>query len=487
MSTLLDSTLASPLDQPVREVKRATRHTARRLHATQAILIAIAASGMLWDNVLFFRVLDYPVTLVTIVTAILFVFGLANWVRKRRTKSALLVPALVLLLYELVLHGILGGDIGNIEWIRSYSLLTMCVGLLIVLSNFRIRPQQLPAIAKAISYMAYCTGGLGIIQFILANTFGFAWRPLPDWLAVGQANVESDALRFAGLQRALGISSEFSYYGIGMTVLAAICLALLYLVPFAPKERLFRYGALITSLGGIIASVSFTAWGLLAIVLLGWVASKNVIVVVRRRKVFLSSFVVRRRRVLLASFLVLFGFVAFLWPYVQDRWTSIIMSTDGSTNYRVKASIDLIVSPSDDPSLLLLGTGVGLDGQNPRVQETFLKYFSQDYLNWINSSSVLLTNGYSYVAITMGWIGLALHVWLIAAVFYKRGNRLVPRLPFILLLIGYPFTNGLYLSPSWWACFVLITALLSLHVEEHLTVRSAAPQPFKGYSTTTRT
>lgn len=471
MSAPLDSALASPLNQPVHDTERAASLSTRHSNAICATLIAFVASGMLWGNVLFFRISGYPVTLVNLATAILYVYGLTNWFVKGRIRirSTLLVPALILLLLELAVHGVLGGGIGNVEWVRSYLLLAMCAGLLIVMSDFRIRPHQLPGLAKAVSYMAYLMGGLGMIQFALSNTVRYVWQPLPSWLAVGQVSVENDALRFAGLQRALGISSEFSYYGIGMTVLAAICLALLYLVPPPPQARFFRYGAMLAALGGVVTSVSLAAWGLLGVVLLGWAVSQNVIVVVRQWKVYVASFVIRRWEVLLTGCAVLIGLAIFLWPYLQGRLTNIITSADGSTNYRVKASIDLLISPSDDLSMLLFGTGVGMESQDPKVLETFLKYFSQEYLNWLNSSSssVSLTNGYTYVAVTMGWIGLALHVWLIMSVFRKRGNRLVPRLPLVLLIVGYPFTNGIYLSPSWWACMVLVAALLSIRMEEH--------------------
>jgi hypothetical protein len=358
------------------------------------------------------------------------------------------LPALALLLYEFISHGLFAAGIDHFQWPQSFALLAMCTGVLIVSSQFQISASQLPTLAKGVSWIAYLMGGLGIVQFIAANTFGYVWNPLPNVIALGRTVAETDAIRFGGLFRANGISSESSYYGMGMVMLTALCFTLLSLTPPNHKSNFFRRGALFMAMGGVFASVSFAAWGVLVIVLSLYIANN-------------FDFVFHYKKTLLISLVLIIAVVVIVGPFLQERILNILRSEDSSANYRLQVAIDLIISPADDLLSTLLGTGVGMDSSNSKVVKTFEKYLSLDYLTWVIGSRnrMVIVSGWAYIVITMGWIGLALNWWLLAAAFQGQCRNSFPRIPLFALSVGYLFAIGSYLSPEWWAWLVLASVL----------------------------
>jgi hypothetical protein len=414
------------------------------------VLLLLVAAGILWSSVLVFRFLDFPVTVTILFTVSLYILGIGNWMRGRRVPNELLFPAAILILYELVVHGLCGGAISDPQWPRSFALLMMCAGLLIVSSKFRIHVGQLQRFSMAVSWVAYLMGGLGITQFVLANGLGYVWYPLPDALSLRAADINIDALRFSGLLRSMGISSEPSYYGLGMVVLFTLELTLIRLAPPDSRSRSFRGGALLMALGGVAVSASFAAWGALALVLLGWLVS--------RRKSL------HERTALLWIVIGIVCTIAVTWPFLQPRIESVLTNPDdASMNYRLRTSVELIVAPTNDLVSSLLGTGVGIDHGNSRVLEIYMQYFGAATVSyWTDmsrSGSIVLVAGWAYVAVTLGWIGLALNGWILAVVFRGKGCQLVASLPLVMLLVAYFLAVGRYLSPEWWALLVLINAL----------------------------
>jgi len=430
-----------------------TAHLARRPRASQAMLLALIAAGFLWQNVLFFRFFGFAVTLPVFLTLLLFPVGLRDWFRKRRVHANLFYPPLALLAYELVVQGVFRGKVHNPEWITSFSLLAMCAGILIVSSKIRIDANQLPALARGVSWCAYLMGGLGVAQFALGNVIGIEWQPLPDWLALREVDTRIDALRFAGLRRAWGISGEYSFYGIGMALLAVLCLMLIYFTPPSNrKTRFFQGGASLMALMGLGASASFSGWALLAMTLLAWFVTGS------------RRILIRHRKILLLGFVALVFFVVITWPFLRSRWQSVLSGKDTSANYRLRASMDLILSPGRDVFSSLIGTGIGLEQESSQVLMTYEKHFGSDLIVW--RGGAVIVNGWAYIAVTMGWIGLALNGWILVAILRNKGNRLVPRFPLLVLLVGLFFASGHYLMPYWWAWLVLVVALRSVRIPE---------------------
>jgi len=420
------------------------------------ICLFLVASGMLWGNVVFCYFWNYAVTLKLVFIFIIFSLGTIDWLKARRIRNRLLKPVLFLILYEISIHGFLGGNILEQEWLKSFALLIMCTGLIIVSIKFQISKQQLPRFATFVSWIAYILGGLGITQFIFAYAFGYFFRPLPNIMALGTTNVELDAQRFFGLSRAVGISSEPSYYGVGMVVITTLCMVLIYLIPPDHyRSRVFRYGALLVSVAGVAVSASLAAWGLLIIVLLGFFLCR-------------LNGVKKRQTAFFPIFIVIIFAAILIWPFLQARVESVFTNPDDrGVNYRLRAAIDLMLSPSNDLVSNLLGAGVGMDGNVSQVEDTFSNYFSHDQLRMIRSdrTNVVIVSAWAYVAVTMGWVGLALNVWLLLAVFGQRHGWPFPSLPLILLCVGYLFAIGNYLSPEWWAVLVLSAFLTNMQKE----------------------
>jgi hypothetical protein len=437
-------------DRAVNGARLLSGHAGRqRRQVLQAVLLALVAAGLLWEDVLVVRLLDFPVTPTILLTAGLFILGAGMWTGPGYRVNRLFYPAFALFLYELIVHGVLGGGASNPQWIRSFALLTLCVGLVMVLSRLQVREQQLPAIAKWVSWCAYLMGGLGIAQFLASNAFGYLWTFLPDRLAV-HGTPELDTDRFAGLFRAQGISSEPSYYGLGMVMLTALCLAFLSLAPPDRKSSLFRYGALLIAIGGVVVSASFSALGVLAVVLLVYAATHRV-------------FVLKHKAVVLASVALIIAAVVFLRPFLEDRLLDVLGDQDMSTDYRLRAAVDLVFAPADDLPSALLGTGVGMDAGSPTIWRAFERYIPPEYLNYLleDRSQLDLATGWAYVAVTMGWIGLALNGWLVVAAFQGQSRLSFPTLALLALSVAYLLAVGTYLLPEWWAWLALVAVLRS--------------------------
>lgn len=452
------------LGRPVRKQQRLLRLVVRP-RATQAVLLGLLASGTLFNNILFFNFMDYPVTFTVLLTLILYALGLLNWLGTRAsahvspTFPALALPALSLITYEFIVHGVLLGGIAVPQWIKSFSLLTMCAGLVVVSSRLRLSERQLLLLAKSNSLVAYLMGGLGLIQFALGLLAGREWHPLPATILLNLPYSIGFDNRFGNLIRATGISYEPSFYGVGMVVVAALCLAFLRLVPPNRRSRYFLVGALITALGGVAASASFSAWGLMAAILLGWMAgSVKLGHVPGRIKLAGTRY---GRRIVLVGLVLLVLAVVGMWPYLGGRFERLLGGSDNSANARLALSIRLILLPGEDLFSSLLGTGIGLAGDSATAREALTQYviYYGDAAPPGDSDKISLWNGFAYVAVTLGWIGLGLNMWLIATVFRKKSDLPIPTLLFLALVVVYPFSIGRYLDPDWWALLVLVSVL----------------------------
>lgn len=404
--------------------------------------------GLLWSNVLIFRLSGFPVTVTTLLVLGLWGYGIFDWLRPGLERHRLLLPASTILLYEFVIHGVAYQAIGNAEWVRSFALLSMSAGLIVVSSRLVISEMQLNRLATIVSWTALLMGGLGLAQFLLANIFGFILIPLPASLAVGGATVETDALRFAGLYRSRGISSEFSYYGVGMVVLTTLCVTFYFLVPPIRKRKTFRRFALLLALSGVLTSVSFTAIGMLFAVLLSYIA-------------IIPRMAARHRNVLFAGLLVIAATLMLIAPFLQGRFSRVLANQDNAALYRISAPLALFVTPADNFAASLVGTGVGLDSRSRAVENNFAQFFSPEQIAQLvdGRAGLVLVNGWAYLLITMGWLGILLNSWLIWTVFQGKKKPSFLGLPLLVLLLSYFFGVGSYLSPEWWAMVTLVAVL----------------------------
>lgn len=417
-------------------------HTSGRMRATQAFLLAIVASGPLWNNIQLANVGGYPVTVVTVAVVLLIGLGAIDWLTVKWVPVRNMLPVLVLVLYELLVHGLLAGAVENSEWIKSFALLCLCVGLVVSSIGLRMRPHTLRTLLTAMNGIAYLMGSLGVLQFFLANTVGLIWQPLPLSSLVNVVDMGQDAYRFAGLVRSTGVSHEPSFYGIGMVVVAFWCHLLRKYLPADGAQRRIQTGATALALIGAFLSVSFSAWALLAALLFSWMLSATERGITRRQNI-------------LASFKIAFLFLVaavFLYPFVEARFENAYSSWD----YRLVGSVALIAMPAgfDLPLSVLTGTGLGLEGDSSRL----LDVYTRD-LAFGDRPTITIVNGWAYVAVTMGWIGLLVNLWIVVATLRRRGVFAAPALPFLVLLLGYFFMIGRYLDPDWWGLLVLVGSL----------------------------
>ena len=413
----------------------------RRYGGLWAALLVIMASGMLVNNIRLFDLSGYPVTPSVIIAAIFYVLCFADWVNRRiPLRDSVPFSALFLILYELIVHGAIMGNFSNSEWLRSAALLVFCVGLLVVSGKLVVLLDDITVLARTVSILSYLMGGLGIIQFLYQNITGIDSQYLPESLMVRNVSAVYDSPRSAGLLRATGVSYEFSYYGIGMVVVATLCLVLLDMGFISSKMRRMLTGALIVAVAGVAVSVSFAAWGLLAVVLL-----VRVLTTVR------SS---RNRLPIVVGLGVFALFLLAVYPYLNQRWQDVLAGYDRSTNYRLIASLKLILESDRDMMENLIGTGVGLEQLSPRIWRVYSEYFSV-----FGRERFSVVNGIAYAVLTMGWVGLTINTWVVFNVFWKRNSGLVNALPLIILVLGYFFTNARYLWPEWWALLILSAVL----------------------------
>jgi hypothetical protein len=414
----------------------------------QFMIAILLSAGMLFNNVLFARLGGYPLTIVFVLSIFLYALSIRDWIRNDTCfRTNLLFPAITLLVYEFIVHGVLFYNAIEPEWLKSYALLWMYVGILLVTSRSLIRPENYKAIARCLIALIYFMGGLGIIQFCVSNIMQEQVVLLPDIFLLRVVDQDVDSLRFSGLIRATGVSYEPSFYGIGMTVLAAWCIKFIDMLSTEPRIKRHLYNALFVAIAGVIVSISFTAWGLLGAVLVCKMFSD-----------YSATHKVFDVKMALVSVVIVLLISVIIWPYVVERWNSILFGLDGSANSRLWASLDFIIRPGVDLRSSLLGTGVGLDQTSPQILTIYSRYLSRTWIEYLDYN-LLLVNGFSYMAVSMGWLGLSINIWLIFSAF-KASNKLFLKDSFLLVLIvGYFFSNARYLWPEWWAILVIVTLI----------------------------
>ncbi|MHB1416188.1 MAG: hypothetical protein ACYC1C_13145 [Chloroflexota bacterium] len=354
------------------------------------------------------------------------------------------IPPIALLVFEVVVHGLAGSGSSESEWLKSLALLAMCTMLLLGLSNWRAEENEVLLLKTAFCAMAYGMAGLGVAQILVANVFGYSWLPVPDWMLLRVVDMEHDAARFGDFTRAIGISYEPSFYGIGMVMLTIWCQVLARLVPESKWSTSSKQKHLVVALFGVAISFSFAAWGLLAVSEMAWFVAtrRNAVPAVRRG--------FRRFGFLVVALLVISA--AVFLPVLAERLETAYTSWD----YRFIGSIELLISPAGDGEMVgnFIGTGIGLEADS---QQLYRIYAQQMYFSYL--PVIQTVNGWSYVAVTMGWVGLLLNVWIVLGILGVRGRLGSPIFPFLIFAGAYFFAIGRYLDPDWWVMLALFGGL----------------------------
>lgn len=207
-------------------------------------LLFIALNGMRW--------LHYPI--------------IPRW-------NLVIIPTLMLL-HQLVIHGILFGALRDFEFRKDFILFALSMLTVIAGSVLWITPIQLRSLNRMTSLMSYTMGGIGLLQFIISNRLGRVWYVLPESLLYRDRDDplahEASTGRFGSLIRATGLSIEPSYYGSGMAILFGLCLTCIMLVPKKGIARWLQWGAMLMALIGVIISASGAAWVLTISALAAW-------------------------------------------------------------------------------------------------------------------------------------------------------------------------------------------------------------------------
>jgi len=416
-------------------------HTIEKLKFT---LVIITSMGMLYNNIIFGKIGTYPFSLPLIFTVLFYLLCIPDWLAQdAKIRSPFFLPVIVLLIYQFIVHGWIMEGLYNIEWVRSFALLTLYGGIFLVSGPIKMSRSILPTLARIIVWISIIMGSVGIIQFALANMIGWQPQLLPEALLLRIVDLRSDSLRFGGIVRATGLAYEPSFYGTGMVMALSFQFIFLDWYPDVLKGVRFSRIAMVLALGGLIASLSLAAWGVMGVILilrqLNAINSKN----------FFRG---------IMGLAVLSVFIIPLWPKIENRWTT---GNDYSMIHRIWSSIELIVAPGEDLLSSLIGTGVGLDSTSARVWEVFISNLNADFIEYLSTAEIAISivNGFSYIAVSSGWIGLAVNIAFVLAAF-RFSIAEMKRYPYILAaIVGYFFTNARYLWPEWWFLLLMIVNL----------------------------
>lgn len=419
----------------------------------QVTIVFLTAIGMLYGNILFGRLSTYPLSLPFIFTIIFYVLSIPSWLQNNsKIRSPFFLLALLLLSYQFIVHGWIRGGAYNTEWLQSFALLAFYAGVFIIGGTLYISKDCLYGVGRVLVWSLLLMGGLGFTQFIAANSIGLIIQPLPEELSLRVVDLGRDSLRFGGIIRSTGLAYEPSFYGTGIVVALTLYYILVDWFPDILKTIRYKRPAILLGFAGAISSLSLAAWGILGTIL-----------------IFRQVLKVGSKQILqsVAGFLSLFLTVLLLWPRLQTRWT---FGNDYSLIHRVWSSVELIVAPGEDLVASLLGTGIGLDAQSAKVWSVIARNFSLDVIRYYQTENISLelVNGFSYIAVSSGWVGLAITIAIIFATFRFSLKAALSHMYVLALLVGYFFTNGRYLWPEWWFLLLGVMNLYQLRFSDDI-------------------
>ncbi len=441
-------------------------HNALRL----ALLVPIAAGltyGMLSTNM--FTFLPWYVRIVSLSGWFALLFIALNGMRWLHSpiipRWPLVIIPTLMLLHQLVIHGILFGALRDFEFRMEFIIFATSILTVIAGSVLWVTPIQLHSLNRMTSLMSYAMGGIGLLQFIISNRIGRVWYALPESLLYRNRDdplaYESGTGRFGSLIRATGLSIEPSYYGSGMAILFGLSLTCIMLIPQKGLARWSQWGAMLMALVGVIISTSVAAWVLTISALAAWLLAhvqwRGILPAVKSRLSQLQRRAVRR----IVLLMVLAGIItmALLVPFLANRLENLQRGADHSANARVLMAVDLLRQPGDTLRESLWGTGLAHESRSRQLFDGYKRYNIYS-LRIIQKTPIW--NGYAYFAVIMGYSGLLLYIALAATAVFTRNQTGVPLAHLSVLVILYPMAHGVNLYAPWFGFVVLVVVLKSI-------------------------
>lgn len=409
---------------------RAVKRECRSKSKLPLQLLILTSLGLLYGDILLFRVGGFAVTLVHVMLVLTTAAILGA---KRRTDLRLVLVVYVMVLIQ-VCHALLCGFSSEIEWVKSFAQFVVYAGAFVWLAGLRADRAELLAMGPWLRKCAFFFSGLGLVQFIVTNA-GFAVS-LPDRLRVKAYDPFSEH-RAGGFVPVNGFAVEPAYYAMGLVTL----LGLLLFLETIGRSSGRRASNLAILMMLVAIGFSFSMAGIL---------STAVLMFVHFMSTRASS---RPRYLLLVLVLVLAMAVSGVAGPIQWRLRKIARGADSSALVRVTAAMRLLFAAPASAETFFLGTGLGME---ERGYATYARIYQEVSRRDRVLDEVKIHNILSAVRFLQGWIGVMLYgllLWMAVRIPAGRWREVIVLLA---LLVMLHFASGLYLHPSTWATFGLL-------------------------------
>jgi len=399
-------------------------------------LLLLSAIGLIFSDVLLFRVIGFAVTIPHVLLAV--TTGMAVFAGRRIEGRIAFFFALIVLAE--VLHATAVGFVTSIEWQKSFAQFLAYGLCFIALTKLRPDRETLAGSAPWAMRLGMVVGGLGVLQFILFR-MGVA-ASLPESWRANSLDVSSLSGRYGEVSPAVGLAQEPSYYAIGLAVLLAYLFFLKRLKLITNKKLYFLSVAMLIS--GVF--VSFSLAGIVitsALLIQQLYASRNII----------------------GMLLIMAAIISIIWipgsqmgliEPIQSRFQRVIQGLDHSALIRVIAPMRLLFARTGSLETSVFGTGMGME---EREKPIYLSVFETTAQGGIDRDDVEIHNIITIIRFLQGWLGLILYgamLWIILKPLAGKYQAIAPVLLFFLL---YHFSSGLYLSPIFWSLLALMALL----------------------------
>jgi hypothetical protein len=413
------------------------RRSSSALETATGWLVVIIAAGAVIGNLRIASVGPLSITPVMVLSASASALALARG--KWHGLPYVAACAIALVVYELTVNGLLRGRAGDGEWWRSLGLLVFCAAPLLW-TQCLVRMTVIYATVRTATIVlsiAYALGGAAqVLSPILGGPHLYAYGALTR-RAIDPA---LETMRFGGYIRPTGLALEPAMYGLGMSVLLALSLVF-WSDARRGRGRVADGASVLFSLGGVVMSLSLTAWAVALVVIICFLV---------------QALVVRLRTSHMWLVLFLAGGVTACLPLaasaLEARWDRVWSGTDTSAQRRVSSSLALMwpIRAEEVPEWVL-GSGQGMEGSSLRVERIQLRGNTAR-----EPRSTAIVNGWAYISVASGLVGIASFLGMVmSASRFPSAGRGWWHLS--ALLIAYFFACGYVLAPEWWFVLQVVT------------------------------